>query len=76
LKDDIDHVGELHDGTPVFSYRYKGDPLGRKQIGLMAQDVKKRRPDAVITLDDPAGTMMVDYGKATERARAIASMAI
>jgi hypothetical protein len=75
LKEDIDEIGALHDGTPVFSYRYKGDPHKRKEIGLMAQDVKRRRPDAVITLDDPDGTMMVDYGKATERSRLL-SLAI
>jgi hypothetical protein len=69
MKEDIDVVGALLDGTPVFSYRYKDDPARRKEIGLMAQDVKRRRPDAVLTLDDPHGTMMVDYGKATERSR-------
>lgn len=69
FKEDIDHVGALLDGTPVFSYRYKNDPSRRKEIGLMAQDVKNRRPDAVLTLDDPGKTMMVDYGKATERSR-------
>lgn len=69
LKDDIETVGELRDGTPVYSYRYKGDPLRRTQIGLMAQDVKKRRPDAVITLPDDDGTMMVNYALATENSR-------
>lgn len=68
LKEDVDHVGELHDGTPVFSYRYIGDP--RKHIGLMAQDVERRRPEAVAT--HPSGFKMVDYGKATERSRLMA----
>lgn len=72
LKDDIDLIGSLRDGTPVYSYRYKADPLRRKQIGVMAQDVIARRPDAVTVLDDAAGTMMVDYGKATEAARLMA----
>lgn len=74
LKEDIDRVGHLHDGTPVFSYRYKADPLKRKHIGLMAQDVKQRRPDAVLTLGDDAGTMMVDYARATETSRLMAAM--
>jgi len=72
LKEDIEHVGELRDGTPVFSYSMIGDPAGRKQIGLLAQDIKKRRPDAVLTLPDAMGTMMVDYGKATELSRSMA----
>ncbi len=69
LKEDISRVGRLHDGTPVFSYRYKADPLKRKQIGLMAQDVVNRRPDAILTLDDAQGTMLVDYQAATENSR-------
>lgn len=74
IKENIDVVGELRDGTPVFSYNYKADPNKRKEIGLMAQDVKKRRPDAVVTLDDNSGTMMVDYGKATALSRALAQV--
>lgn len=69
-KDDIHRVGELHDGTPVFSYHYKADPLKKKQIGLIAQDVEKRRPDAVTKL--PSGLRVVNYAKATELSRALA----
>lgn len=68
LKEDIDHVGELHDGTPVFSYRYIGSPV--KHIGVMAQDIERRRPDAVVR--HPSGFKMVDYDKATERSRLMA----
>lgn len=68
LKEDIAEVGELRDGTPVFSYRYKGDP--RPQIGLMAHDVRRRRPDAVRR--HASGFEMVDYNKATERSRLMA----
>jgi hypothetical protein len=73
LKGDIDIIGGLLDGTPVYSFHYKADPHKRKQIGLMAQDVKKRRPDAVHTLDDEAGTMMVDYAKATALSRSMSA---
>lgn len=76
LKEDIDHVGSLLDGTPVYSYRYKGDPLHRKELGLMAQDIKRRNPKAVITLDDEPGTMMVDYHVATAPSRLLSSLAI
>jgi hypothetical protein len=63
LKEDIEPVGELFDGQPVYKYRYIGDNVF--QIGLMAQDVEKTRPDAVTEV---AGFKAVDYGKATEYA--------
>ncbi|SFM62567.1 tail fiber domain-containing protein [Methylobacterium pseudosasicola] len=64
LKEDIRPVGELHDGQPVYAYRYKGDP--RTQIGLLAHEVAEKNPDAVgpIGLGDLLG---VDYGKATDK---------
>lgn len=70
-KDDISQVGEMFDGTPVFSYSYKRDPAKRTHIGVMAQDVQRRRPEAVVTLSD--GTKMVDYRKATELSRELAA---
>ena len=63
LKEDIAPVGELYDGQPVFSYKYKGDPTPR--IGLVAQEVEKVRPDAVTEI---GGYKAVDYGRATEYA--------
>jgi len=62
LKDDIKKVGELHDGQPVFRYRYKGQPEMR--IGLLAQETLKHKPDAVG--DIGAGMLGVDYARATE----------
>jgi hypothetical protein len=70
LKDDIKEIGELRDGTPVYSYRYFDEPENVSRIGLMAQDVEKRRPDAVKEAW-PGGAKMVDYGKATELSRAL-----
>lgn len=64
LKEDIEPVGELHDGQPVYKYRYIGSPIW--QIGLMAQDVEKVTPEAVTK--HPSGFKMVDYRKATSRA--------
>jgi hypothetical protein len=72
LKDDIDKVGKLKDGTPVFSYYYKNDPLKVKHIGLMAQDIINRRPDAVHKTK--SGFLAVDYEKATERSRKLSSL--
>jgi hypothetical protein len=64
LKEDIRPVGKLDDGQKVYAYRYKGEP--ETQIGLLAQEVEKRKPDAVI--EHPSGYKMVDYRKATARA--------
>lgn len=63
LKDDIEKVGELHDGLGVYKYRYKGDD--RTQIGLMAQEVERRYPEAV---GEVAGFKTVDYDRATRPA--------
>lgn len=67
-KEDIEPVGALHDGQTVYSYRYKGDP--RTQIGLLAQEVERRHPDAVRR--HPTGMRMVDYRRATRSARSAA----
>lgn len=66
LKEDIVVVGALFDGTPVYRYRYKGAPASH--IGLLAQDVEKRVPSAVIEIN---GYKAVDYRAATERSREI-----
>ena len=66
LKEDISPVGTLFDGTPVYGYRYKG--AGAYHIGLMAQDVEKITPGAVIEIN---GYKAVDYRVATEASRRI-----
>lgn len=71
LKEDVKPVGMLFDKTPVFSYRYIGDDTPR--IGLLAQDIEQRRPDAVVEFG-PARIKAVDYGKATERSREIGGL--
>jgi hypothetical protein len=66
IKEDIEKVGALDEdrgGFAVYRFRYKGDP--RPQIGLMAQDVEKVRPSAVVSV---GGLKMVDYREATKRA--------
>lgn len=63
LKEDIEPVGQLFDGQPIYRYRYKGDPTPR--IGLIAQDVEQVHPEAVGQI---AGLRSVDYGRATEDA--------
>ena len=66
LKEDIHRVGETDDGLPIYSYRYKGD--NKTQIGLIAQDVEKKKPEAVGLAPAADGHLYktVDYKKATE----------
>ena len=63
LKTDIKKIGETNDGQPIYSYKYKGEK--RTQIGLMAQDVEKKHPEAVGLM---GGYKTVDYKKATKDA--------
>ncbi|MEG9884923.1 MAG: tail fiber domain-containing protein [Hyphomicrobiales bacterium] len=59
VKTNIKRVGKTRDGQPIYRFRYKsGGPI---QMGLMAQDVEKTKPQAVKTVN---GVKMVDYGKA------------
>ncbi|HUT57276.1 MAG TPA: tail fiber domain-containing protein [Phycisphaerae bacterium] len=60
LKENIDKVGELYDGTPIYRFTYLGSP--QYQIGVMADEVT---PDAVTEFN---GVKFVDYRKATEEA--------
>jgi hypothetical protein len=66
LKENKSRVGELYDGTPVWGYNYIGDPTPR--IGLMANEVAERYPQAV---HDVGGLSTVDYGRATQKSRAM-----
>lgn len=59
-KTDIKKVGKTDDGQNVYAYRYKsGGPM---QLGLMAQEVRKKTPEAVATRPD--GLMAVNYERA------------
>lgn len=59
-KTDIEKVGKLDEHT-LYRYRYKGEGKGApKHVGVMAQEAKKTRPDAVVTGSD--GLHRVDYG--------------
>jgi hypothetical protein len=64
LKENIEPLTELWDGTPVWSYNYIDDPT--PQIGLMAQDIEDRVPEAVHDFGDYKA---VDYEMATRPAR-------
>lgn len=59
-KDDKEKIGTTEDGMGIYSFKYKGSP--KTEIGLMAQEVKKKKPGAV--KKRPDGLFAVDYGKA------------
>jgi hypothetical protein len=62
LKKDIKPVGKLHDGQTIYSYKFRGSP--RTEIGLLAQEVEQRHPEAV-HVDPATGLKKVHYGMAT-----------
>jgi hypothetical protein len=62
-KHDVHEIGRTFDGQPIYNFKYNGDD--RTQIGLMAQDVEKRHPEAVGLA---GGMKTVDYDKATREA--------
>lgn len=68
VKEDVTPIGMLYDGQPIYSYKYipEIDPAQTPRIGVLAQDVEKTQPDAVVKID---GVRAVDYGKVADRAR-------
>lgn len=62
LKEDIEQVGELYDGTPVYRFRFKGQK--NLLVGLMADDVEQRHPEAVSV--GALGFKMIDFKLATD----------
>jgi hypothetical protein len=71
LKENIEPIGTMADGTPMVRFNYKGDPTVR--IGVLAQDVEEMSPEAVTEMNAPrAGTedgrvKYVDMDLATRR---------
>ncbi len=62
LKTDIHKIGVLDSGLPLYRYRFKGSPL--PQIGVLAQEVEKVAPAAVVT--GPDGYKRVNYAKVSQ----------
>jgi hypothetical protein len=62
-KENIERVGLLHNGLPVYKYNYRHDPLKTTQVGLLAQEVERMLPEAVI--EDDSGLKYVNYNLAT-----------
>lgn len=57
LKSNIVRIGDHPLGIGIYEY----DIFGRREIGVMAQEVLTVKPDAVLT--HPRGYYMVDYGR-------------
>lgn len=69
LKTDIKKVGRTDKkkgGLPVYTYRYVDDPPNLRRMGVMAQEVAKKRPDALGPVVE--NFMTVDYGRLAENA--------
>lgn len=58
MKEDVKKVGTTDDGLPIYTYKYKSG--GPTQMGVMAQDLQKKKPDAVHNV---GGLLAVDYSK-------------
>jgi len=59
LKRDIRRIGTYSNGLPKYEYRYHWSD--RRHVGVMSDDVRKVRPDAVVRID---GFDAVNYRKA------------
>lgn len=60
-KHDIRRVGKTDEGTPIYTYKYKGDPNKATHMGVMAQELMKKRPAAV--KKDATGMYAVNYAQ-------------
>ena len=67
-KENIAHVGKLHDGQNVYSFNMKGSAM--PQIGLLAQETLHHVPEAVH--QHSSGALMVNYDTATRKSRMMA----
>lgn len=57
-KENKRRVGRTNEGLPIYTFNYKSG--GPTQMGVMAQDVEKKVPNAVFGI---GGVKHVDYGK-------------
>jgi hypothetical protein len=57
MKTDIEPVGRLYNGLPVYTFKYKGE--NKTHMGVMAQEVEKTQPGVVHEFN---GIKYVDYG--------------
>lgn len=58
FKHDIRCIGQADNGLPIYTFRYLDDPKQELQMGFMAQDVEKVKPEAVANVN---GVLVVNY---------------
>jgi hypothetical protein len=61
IKENKTKIGETKDGLGIFAYNKKGSD--QTEIGMMAQEVAKKKPQAVAQ-DPETGLLMVNYAEA------------
>lgn len=61
-KENIRQIGTAFDGTPIYTFRYIGEPV--THMGVMAQEVEGAYPETVVEVD---GVKHVDYGRLSQR---------
>lgn len=59
VKENVKKVGKTNDGLPIYTYNLLGNP--KTEMGVMAQEVKKKKPKALGP--KVGGIMTVDYSK-------------
>jgi len=59
VKENVKRVGKTDDGLPIYTYNLIGSP--KTQMGVMAQEVEKKKPKALGPKMN--GIMTVDYSK-------------
>lgn len=60
-KEDIEEVGETHEGLPIYTFKYRHDPDGPTHMGVMAREAEEVHPEAVWS--GPMGIKFVDYSR-------------
>jgi hypothetical protein len=68
VKSEVEQVGELTPELGLYEYEYTGDPLHERQRGVMAHEVERVDPHAVVTDED--GVKRVDYSRVIAHALA------
>lgn len=63
-KTDIHAIGPVGNGVNFYRFRYRWEAPGTVRHGLMADEVKRVRPDAVVR--HPSGYDLVNYNRALE----------
>ena len=59
LKENIDFINKSPAGHSIYQWNYKGEPKSRRYQGVMAQDLLKTSPNAVVKMDN--GYLGVKY---------------